>query len=301
MIYVLLEQEYNVMNSVEDEFVKKFKKSSVRRFGNERTAASDLTEFRSTPLFDNCWLIICGPQMIRNLAMLCPEKNVILIKVTRKGQLNSTVDGIGKYAYEVIDNYKVERDVVLAWIEKELNISERLAKYLYNRVRGNLKCVVESVRLLALLPSITQHSIRETIREQNGVSVYAIVQYMLGIGDRVEYENIVQMLYDFRYATNWLVSSILQELKLYRFTYDAMDSGKLTLTNYREFMSECSDKTVRDMSTYRMKKLVESHNWVSTELVYFLIFRIESLPSGNSSLPEIMKLIKVGGSNVYSM
>lgn len=301
MIYVLLEQEYNVMNSIEDEFIRKFKKSSVRRFGNERVAVQDLTEFKSVPLFDSCWLIICGPKMIRNLQSLHPQRNVILIKVTRKGQLASTVDALGSYRTEIIDNYKVDKEVVLAWIENELNISERLSKYLYNRVQGNLKSVVEGVRLLALLPKVTQASIRETVREHDGVSIYAIVQYMLGIGDRVRYEHIVQMLYDFRYATSWLVSSILQELKIYSFVYDAMDAGELKLTNYREYMLSCSNKTIRDMSAFRMKKLVESHNCVSTELVYFLIFKIESLPSGNATLPEIVKLIKVGGNNVYSM
>lgn len=301
MIYVLLEQEYNVMNSVEDEFIKKFKKSSVRRFGNEKTAVSDLTEFKSAPLFDTCWLIVCGPQMIRNLQSLYPERNVILIKVTKKGQMTSTVDALGKYTHEVIDNYKVDKEVVLAWIESELNVTERLAKYLYNRVQGNLKSVVEGVRLLALLPKVTQTSIRETVRERDGVSIYAIVQYMLGIGGRVQYEHIVQMLYDFRFATGWLVSSILQELKLYSLVYNAMDSGDLSLTNYHEFMAGNTNKTIRDMSAFRMKKLIESHNYVSTELVYFLIFKIESLPKGNSVLPEIVKLIKVGGNDVYSM
>lgn len=299
MIYVLLEQEQNVINSVEDEFIQKFKKSSVRRFGNERVAAASLVEFKTPPLFDSCWLIICGNRMISNLAQLIPDKNVILIKITKKGDLAKTIESLGSWEYEVIDNYKVESSVVIEWVMKQLGINEKLAKYLYNRVQGNLKGVVEGTRKLALLPKVTQTSIRETVREYNGVSVYSIVKYMLGVEERVQYEQIMQMLYDFRYATNWLITSILRELKLYCFIYDAMDAGELTLLNYHEFLRNCSDSTVRGLQPYRVKKLIESHAWVSTELVYFLRFRIEAL-HGNV-LPEIVKLIKVGGNNVYSM
>lgn len=299
MIYVLLEQEQNVINSVEDEFIQKFKKSSIRRFGNEKVAAASLVEFKTPPLFDSCWLIICGNRMISNLAQLIPDRNVILIKITKKGDLTKTIESLGSWEYEVIDNYKVESSVVIEWVMKQLGINEKLAKYLYNRVQGNLKGVVEGTRKLALLPKVTQTSIRETVREYNGVSVYSIVKYMLGVEERVQYEQIMQMLYDFRYATNWLVTSILRELKLYCFIYDAMDAGELTLLNYHEFLRNCSDNTVRSLQPYRVKKLIESHAWVSTELVYFLRFRIEAL-HGNV-LPEIVKLIKVGGNNVYSM
>ncbi len=299
MIYVLLEQEQNVINSVEDEFIQKFKKSSVRRFGNEKVAAASLVEFKTPPLFDSCWLIICGNRMISNLAQLIPDKNVVLIKITKKGDLTKTIESLGSWEYEVIDNYKVESSVVIEWVMKQLGINEKLAKYLYNRVQGNLKGVVEGTRKLALLPKVTQTSIRETVREYNGVSVYSIVKYMLGIEERVQYEQIMQMLYDFRYATNWLTTSILRELKLYCFIYDAMDAGELTLLNYHEFLRNCSDSVVRNLQPYRVKKLIESHAWVSTELVYFLRFRIEAL-HGNV-LPEIVKLIKVGGNNVYSL
>lgn len=301
MICVLLEQEYNEMNSVEAEFISKFKSSSVKRLGNEKQNKMDLSIFDEPPLFDDAWLIICSSASKKLLDELSPDKNVILIKVTRKSALQNVLDRLDGFEYQFIDNYKIDKDVMKKWICEQLKVDEAIATYLYNRTGANTKAIAESVRLLSVLPEVTRAAVRDCIPKAHRVTIYSMVQYLLGIASRVEYSEIMQMLYDFRYASKWLQKSLLQELKVYAEVYNAMDSGELTLQNYREYRDLSNIKSIRGCADYRLRNLIESHNYVSSELVYYLIFRIKSLRRGPDFLAELIKLFEVGGNDVYSM
>lgn len=53
MIYAVLEQDGNVINPVEKEFVSKFHKSAVKRVGKDGCAGADVSVLKHPPLFGN--------------------------------------------------------------------------------------------------------------------------------------------------------------------------------------------------------------------------------------------------------
>lgn len=300
MIYILLEQEGNVINSVEQDFLKRYHKTSIKRYASDDVDKSELSTLQSPPLFDSNWLVVCTSAR-RWLSKCYPEKNTILIKVSRKSSLQQVLQSIPDIEYKVIDNYSVPKDLVISWIMKNLRVTDYVAKRLYNRAAGRLKEIAVAVDLLKTLPSVNLDAVNTYTNKVNRVGIFDLVQYLLGISEDVSPTEMVQFIYDFRYAISWVLNSVTAELQLYFDVYMAMDTGELSLTNFRDFIGSTDIQSVRVCKPYRIQKIIESHDVVSTELVYFLILQIKSMPTGKSGVEQLLQLMKIGGNNVYSM
>lgn len=300
MIYVLLEQEKNIINSVEYEFVSRYHKDSIKRFGRERLSYSEFDRFRVPPLFDSGWLIIASALSRTQILKCLPEKNVLLLKVTRRSLLSDVLETLDGLSYKVIDNYVVDKEIVQAYIQKELKCTPSIASYLYGRQQGRISAIVNAIDVLKLLPKVTRSTINQYTEKINSVTPVGVVQYMLGISESIRQDELIDFLYSFRYADKWLRAELLKQLELYYLTFSAVDSGELTLQNFREFL-EVAPRQFKDCKEYTLKKMIEAHKYVSCELVMFLKLQISSLPASELFLRGVMELVKVGGNNVFSV
>lgn len=302
MIYILIEQQGNVINSVEAEFITRFHKSSIVQFGDEKISESQCTRFSNPPIFDVGWLIICSQVSTKILKLLRPDKNTILIKITRKSKLQATIEHLGDSQYSVIDNYHVDKQIVIDWVCGKLNVTKQLAVYLYNRAAGSLKDIESAVRVLSNLETVHRNDITNTVQKRNSVSISDLVEYMLGVSERANYNDIMQFIYDFRNASKWLKESIIKELQIYQLVYSMMDQGVLTLKNYLDVIQQSENKNLKNVSQYRMKRIISHHDYISLELVAYSITLLNTY-SNKNCLCGITNLLKVGGNlqDVYDV
>lgn len=301
MIYILLEQKNNIINPVEDDFVKKYHRSSVKRFGEEEPTKEDLELFEKPPLLNNEWLIICSWLDKKTAERFRADRNVVLLKVTRRNQLTDVVDKLEGCEYRIIDNYQIDKEVMIHWVMYELHVDHPTAGYLYNRVLGHVGQLVDAVGKLKVFPVISKSLIRQNVEPYNTVNVFSMVQFLCGISSGITFHNVAKTLYYYRYAGKWLKNSLVQELQLYLEVFTAMDCGELDLTNFRQFIEVSHSKMIRECKPYRVQKIIECHRVVSTELIIYLILQIQSIPNGVAGIRCLLELFKAGGSNVYSM
>lgn len=296
MIYLLFEQEYNVINPVETEFVKRYNKASIKRFSGDATKA-DFAGLTNAPVLNREWLIICSGSF-RHVRDLYPTKNTILWKVTRRAELEHALLSLDGMQFKLVDNYKISPDVVRAWICRELGVTEKIAKTLYNRCAGNLKALVTAVDVLKGLDTITRSAVIKNVPKVNGVSCLGLVQYLIGEQTRYSRVEIVQFIYEFRYAFSWLKTQLLSEIKKYLNVFLDVDSGDLQYGSVHEYVQ--NNKTL-GISEYRLQKMIEAHRYVSTEKIYLLSLMLQELPSGSDGVVQLLKIVEVGGYDEYFM
>lgn len=303
MIYVLLERRGNVMSSMEPEFLKRFNKSSIVRLGTVNDSDSAYERFKTPPIFDPGWLIICQMTTARTLRRLNPEVNSILIEVDTKANFTRLTESLSGFEYKVIDNYKVDVKVVIEWIMDKLHVDRDHATYLYKKANGNLSTISDTARTLSMLDTVTKTTIRNTIQCKSNVGVSAVVEYVLGVAERVSYDDILQFVYDFRYAMGWLRNSMVKELKLYEELFNLLDDGTVTLKNYRDTVARCGTRGLQSLSDYRIKKMIEAHDYVSLELVVYTIVAVQRTLITYTDVTNVINLVKAGGNlgNVYNV
>lgn len=295
-----MEDRYNVINPVEPAFLKKFHTPSVKRIV-EGVSTQLLASIATPPLLDNNWLIIVdNARCLYAIKSLHPEKNTLLVYARNNKDRETILEQLEDFDCKIIDNYKVDKNVIKVWIEQKLHCNWDTATYLYNRLGHRLSNIVTSVQQLENFPYVNRTIIKEYTEKLVSVSVYDVVAYVLGIGRR-DYSEIVQWLYNFRNSFRWVKKQLCAELELYLKVFEYMASGQLTIVNYKEFVKICGDKTIRECNAWKIKKIIEAHDVLSSEFIYYLLIQIDSINNYQSGVIQIMTLAKIGGNNVRSM
>ena len=294
MIYFILEQDYNIINPVEQDFAKKFHAQSIKRLDSQ-----SISEYPKTrPLLDPCWLVIIDSGVFLRYANKIPNGNdVVLVRASNKTVLNQCLEKAGAHAFKVINNYRVSDEVVLRWVESKLRCTDRTAKYLCNRVDFRLKGVVEAVQSLIGFDTVTIPLIRDVVEEVSRVSVHNVARMLVGIEDSVSYKEVVQWVSKFSHAVKWMRDSLIQELSVYESVFKAMSTGELSLHNYREFSSD----HLKNVSSFKVKKIIELRDSISSEYLEYVILTVSSIRNDSSNLYVLLNLLRVGGNNVYSV
>lgn len=301
MIYLLLEQEGNVISPVEPEFVKRYDRGSIKRFSSD-VGRADLAGLDTPPLFNNEWLIICNG-LIKGIPYLYPDKNTVLLKVFRRSDLSKVMDRLSSSSFcvKVIDNYQIPKETVLGWIMSNLSVTISVAKTLYNQCSGSMKAIVTAVDVLKHCGVVTSGVITKNVPKAYSVNAVSFTQYLIGEQTKLTRYEVAQFLFDFRYAFDWLQKRVLEELQRYLDVFYAVDSGELRMNNFREFLKNTKIKSIMSCSEYRLSKMIEVHNYISTEKVYFLWLSVSVLPKGMSGVRGLLKLVKIGGYDEYDM
>ena len=295
MIYAVLEQDGNVINPVEKEFVSKFHKSAVKRVGKDGCAGADVSVLKHPPLFGNRWLVICDSGIPKKFEQLQPDDNCIFLRFRSKDNLKKALTVLENYEFKIVDNYTISAEVMCNWVSAKLNVGPKVAKHLYNRVHGSQKYVVEAVDRLSVLNNVTMKAIDDLVDELGTVTVAQVAGYCIGADTRITETEALNFIYQFRYASKWLKKSMIATLELYYAVYSLMDNGTLTLQNFREFLKTTDDKNFKLCSEYRLRKMIESHDVVSTELIYYTLLNVRCMPIGLDGIRFLIGIIKAGG------
>lgn len=302
MIYAVLEQDGNVINPMEKEFIAKFHKSAVKKIGNDGCGGADAAVLKRPPLFGDRWLIICDSGIPKNFERLQPDTNCVMLRFSNKESLKKALTSLEKYEFKIVDNYSIPAEVVCNWISVQLGTGPKVSKHLYNRLRGRQKYIVEAVDRLSVLQTVTIKSIDDLIDELGTVTVAQVAGYCIGADVKITEQDALELLYKFRYASRWLKKSMIGTLEFYYGVYSLMDEGVLTLQNFREFLKNTDNKLFKVCNEYKLQKVIESHDVISTELVYCVLLNVKCMPSGLDGIRFLVGLVKVGGSNsVYNL
>lgn len=297
MLVLLLESEYNCINSVVDFLTAKYDKKSVVKIDSKRVDKDVIADLSHKPLLDNGWLVICSSKVpVAAVKAINKVYNNVVIKVTSYSQLVSVQESLANVEYQFIDNYVLEEETVKEWIKDKLQCRKSDAALIYSRCGKKLRYIVSAVDTLHLLDDVDAYAICKYIEKVNTVSVADITLYLLGIQqDAVSEKEVLKTVSQFRYAYKWLLNTIETELLTYQKIYEFIARGELSLQNYRSFRETCSDKKITGISEYKLKQIINSFSDVSMEYLFYLCNYLERIPRQYFSIYKLVYLIKIVG------
>lgn len=217
-----------------------------------------------------------------------------MFRISSKRELDKLSDLLGNIPFEVRDNSKIDSKLVIEWIAKDLNCAEDAAKELYNRCNGYLRSIDSNVSILRNLDSVTVSDVKKYVTRESRVRSFDVVNYLLiGSNCAFSYKDIVKYVYEYRYAFVWLLETIISSLELYAKIFLLETDGSLSLKNYRKFLQTTDDKTLASIAEYRVVKILEMHEKVSLEYVYYLLSVLRTIPASNYSVYRLVELLRV--------
>lgn len=299
MILIVLENPYNSILSFIDKVETRYPKSSVGYLG-PKDKSNDITAiFTKMPLFSQGWLIHCSPAVKRGniLKAEADGKNTVIIRVTSSKQRDDIFDELKGVNFKYFDNYHPEKSEVIAWIQEELHCDSRIANIVFTRTRGDLKTIIDSVGLLSLSETLDEDVIKKFVKVGKQPSISCVIPYLLGLSPRgVSKKKVMTALYEYRFATSWLIDFLISQLTVYGKIFTYAMSGELTLINYKKFRKMCDDKSLSDLSEYQFKQVLDAFGEVSFEYILFLQGQLAELSKNDKlSIYKIINLVKMGG------
>ena len=293
MILVVLENEFNIINSVIDGLMNKVHASTIKRFTAKEPDDDDIQMLKQQPLLGNQWVIILNRKSLRWIKKFELKRDLIIVQFNNNKEYESNKAHIPG-EFKIINNLSVKKDVVISWIEKELNVSDKLAKSIYSRANGRLKNIVEGVNALKSLDKVTHADIIACVEPPFTISIYDVFYTLLGIGKTKNYEEIISFLYKFNDSGRWLKQTLLKLLDDYIQVFTDVEKGDLSLKNIESFKSLSNSKLYKELSVTQLYKIIELHNNLSLEYLYLLKYTITGLRNDEVAM-GLCSLVKLGG------
>lgn len=290
----------NVLFPFVDELYKTYVPSSRGSLDWNSKAADVVAMYGKSPLFNDGWLLECSnavkPSSIGKLERVNPN-NCLVYSTRSKEELNKLANKFSDFHVEVVDNHDVPREDVIVWIMKELKCAGSTADLVYTRAGGRLENIMAGVNTLSLLDHVRATDVRLYVEKSHKVFVSDIAKWILGITrPGVKREDLMQLVYDFRYAQSWLLQEINNQLSLYLKIFTLAADGTLTLKNYKEYKSITSDGKIRDLPEYSLLKILQCFGTVSLEYLYYVKEVCSSIAKNDrTGMYKLIQLIKLGG------
>lgn len=294
MIYLLLEEENNLINSVITKLSSKMRTSSVVRL-HRKVEESDVLKYKQPPMFDNGWFIVYdgnNNSIIKTLASY--DKNVTIIQAHTysAGEKLMSDMASASLSFRIIDNLKIPKEEKLAYIRRELSLSETDVNYLYNRTRGYTRNLVQAVLSLKALPQINRSIIKAVVPKTSRYGLGDVFLFLIGADTKIKYEECIEVIYRYRYATEFLKEFLQKNIKAYLEIYELLSKGTLTLYNYKELRLSKDYKILTTFSEYQLYKVIERYKSISYEYLYFLSLNIAKIPSYGRGILAIINLLQ---------
>lgn len=293
MILVVLENEFNIINSVVDSLGHKVHASTIKRFTAREPEDDEILMLKQQPLMGNNWVIVLNRKSLRWIKQFELNRDLIIVQFNSKKEYESNKSRIPS-GFKIIDNMNVDKTVVLEWVEKELSVSSSLAKLVYSRAKGRLKNIVEGVNALKSLDKVTHADILACVEPPFKVSVYDVFYTMLGIGRSNNYEEIISFLYKFNDSGRWLKQTLLKLLDDYIQVFTDVEKGELSLKNIESFKTLSNDKLYKELSVAQLYRIIELHDNLSLEYLYLLKYTITKFRNDEVAM-GLCSLVKLGG------
>lgn len=294
MIYLLLEEENNLINSVITKLSSKMRASSVVRL-HRKIEESDVFKYKQPPMFDNGWFIVYDGNNNSVIKTLCSyDKNVTIIQAHTysAGEKLMSDMASASLSFKIIDNLKIPKEEKLAYIRRELSLSETDVNYLYNRTRGYTKNLVQAVLSLKALPQINRSIIKAVVPKTSRYGLGDVFLFLIGADTKIKYEECIEVIYRYRYATEFLKEFLQKNIKAYLEIYELLSKGTLTLYNYKELRLSKDYKILTTFSEYQLYKVIERYKNISYEYLYFLSLNIAKIPPYSRGILAIINLLQ---------
>ncbi len=294
MIYLLLEEENNLINSVITKLSSKMRASSVVRL-HRKIEESDVLKYKQPPMFDNGWFIVYDGNNNSVIKTLCSyDKNVTIVQAHTysAGEKLMSDMASASLSFKIIDNLKIPKEEKLAYIRRELSLSETDVNYLYNRTRGYTKNLVQAVLSLKALPQINRSIIKAVVPKTSRYGLGDVFLFLIGADTKIKYEECIEVIYRYRYATEFLKEFLQKNIKAYLEIYELLSKGTLTLYNYKELRLSKDYKILTTFSEYQLYKVIERYKSISYEYLYFLSLNIAKIPSHSRGILAIINLLQ---------
>ncbi len=294
MIYLLLEEENNLINSVITKLSSKMRDSSVVRL-HRKIEESDVLKYKQPPMFDNGWFIVYDGNNNSVIKTLCSyDKNVTIVQAHTYSAGEKLMSDMvsASLSFKVIDNLKIPKEEKLAYIRRELSLSETDVNYLYNRTRGYTKNLVQAVLSLKALPQINRSIIKAVVPKTSRYGLGDVFLFLIGADTKIKYEECIEVIYRYRYATEFLKEFLQKNIKAYLEIYELLSKGTLTLYNYKELRLSKDYKILTTFSEYQLYKVIERYKNISYEYLYFLSLNIAKIPSYSRGILAIINLLQ---------
>lgn len=294
MIYLLLEEENNLINSVITKLSSKMRASSVVRL-HRKIEESDVLKYKQPPMFDNGWFIVYDGNNNSVIKTLCSyDKNVTIIQAHTysAGEKLMSDMASASLSFKIIDNLKIPKEEKLAYIRRELPLSETDVNYLYNRTRGYTKNLVQAVLSLKALPQINRSIIKAVVPKTSRYGLGDVFLFLIGADTKIKYEECIEVIYRYRYATEFLKEFLQKNIKAYLEIYELLSKGTLTLYNYKELRLSKDYKILTTFSEYQLYKVIERYKNISYEYLYFLSLNIAKIPPYSRGILAIINLLQ---------
>lgn len=294
MIYLLLEEENNLINSVITKLSSKMRASSVVRL-HRKIEESDVLKYKQPPMFDNGWFIVYDGNNNSVIKTLCSyDKNVTIVQAHTYSAGEKLMSDMvsASLSFKVIDNLKIPKEEKLAYIRRELSLSETDVNYLYNRTRGYTKNLVQAVLSLKALPQINRSIIKAVVPKTSRYGLGDVFLFLIGADTKIKYEECIEVIYRYRYATEFLKEFLQKNIKAYLEIYELLSKGTLTLYNYKELRLSKDYKILTTFSEYQLYKVIERYKSISYEYLYFLSLNIAKIPSHSRGILAIINLLQ---------
>lgn len=294
MIYLLLEEENNLINSVITKLSSKMRASSVVRL-HRKIEESDVLKYKQPPMFDNGWFIVYDGNNNSVIKTLCSyDKNVTIVQAHTysAGEKLMSDMASASLSFKIIDNLKIPKEEKLAYIRRELSLSETDVNYLYNRTRGYTKNLVQAVLSLKALPQINRSIIKAVVPKTSRYGLGDVFLFLIGADTKIKYEECIEVIYRYRYATEFLKEFLQKNIKAYLEIYELLSKGTLTLYNYKELRLSKDYKILTTFSEYQLYKVIERYKNISYEYLYFLSLNIAKIPPYSRGILAIINLLQ---------
>lgn len=283
MFIVLLENRANVILSDLDFFKSRYAKSSIFEI-NSKTSLQDLGILQTKPLLNVNWLVVMQSGAIKRSHLIflskLEESILVVLRVNTEEDSNKLITFLKteKINFRFINNYKMSKEKVINFIVKSLKVSESLAEHLYQRVNGYLPEIVLGVQTLKAVDDITIRKIDRYVEKRHTIPIYDLVNYLLGVNERVTYEECLSLVYEYRFGFQYLLKSVIQQLELLREVFLVTLAGEITIQNYKVKKSELSNPDLAKMHDYRFFKMLELFDCVSYDYLELLIASVNKVP-----------------------
>ena len=294
MIYLLLEEENNLINSVITKLSSKMRDSSVVRL-HRKIEESDVLKYKQPPMFDNGWFIVYDGNNNSVIKTLCSyDKNVTIVQAHTYSAGEKLMSDMvsASLSFKVIDNLKIPKEEKLTYIRRELSLSETDVNYLYNRTRGYTKNLVQAVLSLKALPQINRSIIKAVVPKTSRYGLGDVFLFLIGADTKIKYEECIEVIYRYRYATEFLKEFLQKNIKAHLEIYELLSKGTLTLYNYKELRLSKDYKILTTFSEYQLYKVIERYKSISYEYLYFLSLNIAKIPSHSRGILAIINLLQ---------
>lgn len=297
MIYILIEKTINGACSLLEELRSKYKTETIINLTN-RTKLTSLDAYATKPLTSAGWLFVCHnnvePNIHQRLAALSEVPgNTVIFNVTNEKSARPIKERLNELdiRYKTVNNLHPDKEAIVQYILKNINTDYEVAEYLCERCGNYLPVIVDNVYLLNSFEYVTKEDVKRYTKAHNDLPIYSLMDFITQSDDNMTYSKAIKIVYQYRFGYSHLVTYLQESFNEYVEVYKVINAAELHYGNIASFIKETDNKTIHNLSEYKVRKILNAYSHTSFERLLFLNSHIQALKKSNPY--EVFKLISL--------